>query len=398
MSAAVHTASSEKAQTAVEVLDRINALVPVLHSRAAATERLRRMHPDNLRDLTEAGVFKLSMPCDVGGYQAEEETVAEVLTQIARGCPSTGWICAIMLASNVLPALLNDEAAKEIYSTPDLRMTATFAPTGQAMPVRSGYRVTGHWLWNTGGIHSNWFVPTCITHTDSGPVALMAVLPAAALRYQDNWRAAGMKGTATNTVSATDVFVPTSRTVLAENLAGGEYPARRYSADPYYNRPWLMRASILSAPTLLGIARGAMDSFMRTLGTRGPITYTNWSKAAETPVLHHQLARAQFALESAEMFTDRLIQLSRDAITDPPSMQQRVQARAWLGHVATLARSCVNQLFEASSASQALLSADMQRYFRDINVLHQHAAIQPNSSNELYGRVLAGLGPNTNVV
>ena len=82
----------------------------------------------------------------------------------------------------------------------------------------------------------------------------------------------------------------------------------------------------------------------------------------------------------------------------PASMQQRVQARAWSGRIATLARDCVNQLFEASNASQTLLAADMQRYFRDVNVLHQHAAIQPSSSNELYGQLLAGLTPNSDVL
>jgi 3-hydroxy-9,10-secoandrosta-1,3,5(10)-triene-9,17-dione monooxygenase len=398
MSVTVPVTSPEKPRTAEEVVERVNTLVPVLHARAAATEKLRRIHPDNLRDLTEAGVFRLAMPADVGGYQADEDTVAQVLGQIARGCPSSSWISTIMVAVNVIPALLVDEAAEEIYATPDLRMTAAFASTGQALPVRGGYRVTGRWLWNTGGIHGQWFVPTCMTPTDAGPLALMAVLPAAALRYEDNWRAAGMSGTATNTVTAADVFVPASRTLLVKDLAAGRYPARHYSGDPYYNRPWLMYANTISAATLLGIARGAMDSFMRTLPTRGAITYTSWVKAAEAPVLHHQLAKAQFALESAEMFTARLCQLYHDALEGPPSMQQRVQARAWIGHVATLARSCVNQLFEASSASQTLLAADMQRYFRDVNVLHQHAAIQPNSSNELYGRFLAGLGPNSDVL
>lgn len=61
----------------------------------------------------------------------------------------------------------------------------------------------------------------------------------------------------------------------------------------------------------------------------------------------------------------------------------------------SLLRDCVNQLFEASSASQVTLDADFQRYFRDANVLHQHGFLQPNTSNELYGRVLAGIEPNT---
>jgi alkylation response protein AidB-like acyl-CoA dehydrogenase len=60
------------------------------------------MHPDTLRDLTEAGVFRLAMPTDVGGYQADDGIVAEVLAQISRGCPSTGWMCTIMMVSNVI--------------------------------------------------------------------------------------------------------------------------------------------------------------------------------------------------------------------------------------------------------------------------------------------------------
>jgi GTP cyclohydrolase II len=159
MSAVLQSRPSHTPRTADEVLAQVNALVHKLRARAPETERLRRMHPYNLRDLTEAGVFRLAMPTDVGGYQASDDTVAEVLAQISRGCPSTGWMCTIMLISNAMPALLADEAADEIYATPDLRITTTIAPTGEAVPVGGGYRVTGRWTWNTAGVHSNWFTP-----------------------------------------------------------------------------------------------------------------------------------------------------------------------------------------------------------------------------------------------
>lgn len=106
MSAALRSLPSHTPRPAEEVLAEVNALVGVLRVRAPETERLRRMHPDNLHDLTEAGVFRLAMPTDVGGYQADENIVAEVLAQISRGCPSTGWMCTIMVATNVIPALL----------------------------------------------------------------------------------------------------------------------------------------------------------------------------------------------------------------------------------------------------------------------------------------------------
>ena len=398
MSAVLRSLPSHAPRTAEGVLAEVNALVDQLRARAPETERLRRMHPDNLRDLTEAGVFRLAMPTDVGGYQAGDDIVAEVLAQISRGCPSTGWMCTIMLVSNVIPALLADEAADEIYATPDLRMTTTIAPTGQAVTVDGGYRVTGQWTWNTAGVHSNWFAPACVVPGEEDWGLRLTLMPTAEVEHQDNWRAAGMAGTATNIAMVNDVFVPSARTILVNDLADGRYPARRYSGVPYFSRPFVMYINAGSAPALLGMARGAMDCFMQTLPTRGPsltpdgrkpprprCCITNWPRRSTTsrPPRCSRAGSARCIAESS---------------TGP--------RRSWSGRgpVPTSATSracpgrCVNQLFEASSASHTLLAADIQRYFRDINVLHQHAAIQPNSGDEVYGRVLAGLDPNSEIV
>jgi alkylation response protein AidB-like acyl-CoA dehydrogenase len=385
-------------RTANGVLEQVNALVSVLRERAPETERLRRMHPDTLRDLTDAGVFRLVMPAEAGGYEADEEIIAEVLAQISRGCPSTGWMCTIMVASNIVPALMEDDVADEIYATPDLRITLAVSPAARAVRVDGGYRVSGQWMWNTAGIHSNWFAAGCLVagEEDLGP--RMMLMCTSEVEYQDNWRAAGMAGTATNTTTINDVFVPARRTGLMEDFAEGRYPARRYSDRPYYNRPFMLYINAISAPTILGMARGAMDCFMHSLPTRGPITYTAWEKASEAPLLHHQLAAAQYHLEAAEMFTSRATALYRGARGRTPTILERAQARGYIGHVASLSRACVNQLFEASSSSHVVLAADMQRYFRDINVIHQHAAIQPTSGDEAYGRVLAGLDPQSEIV
>ena len=398
MSTTINDLSAQSPTTAEGVLDRVNALVEVLRSRAPETEKLRRVHPANIRDLTAAGVFRLPMPTDVGGYQADDAIIHEVLSQIARGCPSTCWVASVIVSNNVIPALLPDSVADEIYATPDLRMTGVGAPTGTATPVDGGYRVTGRWVWNTGGVHSNWLMLGAMTPTDDEPAMIMPLIPVSEVTHEDTWHAAGMAGTASNTVVATDVFVPAERVASMANLATGSYPARRYSDNPYFNRPFVMYVSVLSLPVFIGMARGAMDVFTKTLADRGQIAYTNWTRAAEAPVLHHQLAKAQLDLETAEMFANRLLELYRNTLTQTPTITERAQARAWLSRTARAARDCVNQLFEASSASQILLSADLQRYFRDTNTLYLHGAIQPTSSDELYGRILAGLEPNTEML
>jgi 3-hydroxy-9,10-secoandrosta-1,3,5(10)-triene-9,17-dione monooxygenase len=302
---------------AEEVLNRVNELVPVLRARAAETERLRRMHPDTLRDLTEAGVFRLAVPVDVGGYEAGDAIVTEVLAQISRGCPSTGWICNIITTGNVLPALISDDAADEIYATtPDLRMSGSLAATGEATRVDGGYRITGRWGWNSGGVHSNWIAPACMTTDDGDPVWLQAIVSAAEVEHQDNWRAAGMAGTATDVVSMENVFVPASRTIVVKDLVAGVFPTRRYSDNPYYNRPWIMFLSVVLAPVLLGMARGAMDAFMEYLPTRGAITYTGWTKAAEAPVLHHPLSRLrESTLRSQRCLTGTAVRRSAEILS-----------------------------------------------------------------------------------
>ena len=137
-------------ETPQDVLSRVSKLVPMLRARARETEKLRRMHPDTLRDLAAAGVFRLTIPAHDGGYEADDTVVASVLTQIARGCPSTGWICMIILSGQPVPALLGDDAADEVYATRDLRITVAIAPTGSATPVAGGYQVSGRWQWNSG--------------------------------------------------------------------------------------------------------------------------------------------------------------------------------------------------------------------------------------------------------
>ena len=155
----------------------------------------------------------------------------------------------------------------------------------------------------------------------------------------------------------------------------------------------------MSAPVFIGMARGAMDVFMEYLADRGAITFTGWTKAAEAPVVHHQLAKAQFSLEVAEMYTGRLCQLLRDADGRTASMAERVRARAWLGQVTAHSRACVNQLFEgqrrltgAARRRSAAILPGRQRPAPARGIATQYP---PTNSMDA---LLVGLEPNTELL
>lgn len=384
-------------QTVQDVVDRVRELVPTLRSRARETELGRRMAPDTLRDLTDAGVFKLTLPKDKGGLEAPPWAIADVLTSIGRGDPSASWIAALMTALNYWPALLPDEGAADIFETPDLRITGLIAPTGVATPVDGGVQLTGTWKWNTGGVHSNWVGLAALEQTPNGPYPIACLVPTDQVTMQDNWDASGMSGTATNIITVEDIFVPRNKIIDVPKMAAGDYPERSYSDHEYFNRPGVQFFIFISAPPLLGMARGAMDVYLEQLPGRG-ITYMNYPSAAEAPLTHHQLAKAQFDLEIAGMYMEKLTVLIADSYGREVTLNERIQARAWLGQVARYSKSCVTQLFEASGASAIQHSNHLQRYFRDVTALSLHALIQPTASDELYGRALAGLAPNSTLI
>jgi hypothetical protein len=141
------------------------------------------------------------------------------------------------------------------------------------------------------------------------------------------------------------------------------------TSPPKYFRPH--RRSLREAIDWL-----APSVFLEVLPACGAFSYTGWRKAVEAPLLHHRLTKAQFALEIAEMYLKKLCWLVRSALCREASVFELIRTRAWLGQVATHARACVAGLFEASAASQVMLDADLQRYFRDVNVLHQHGLVR----------------------
>ena len=384
--------------SASDVLANVRALVPLLRDNAAATEAARQVPDQNIDALTAAGVFRLTLPKDHGGFEASMAELNEVLAEVSRGCPSTGWVCTLITAVNWMIGLFPDQAQQEIYATPDLRCAGVFAPTGSGKRQDDGsVVVSGRWGWNTGSPNAHWAGLGAMVEELDGSVAPQFVLiPYAELDYVDDWYASGLAGTGSRTTVASEVTVPAHRILSVENIALGNYPANRRAAEnPYYNQPGVPSFIAGSAGAPIGIARGALDVFLERVPGR-TITYTDYPSQAEAPVTHLQVAEAQLILHSAESHAHRASQLIDDSVAGKElTMLDRAAIRGHVGHATKLARDAVTILFQASGASAIQSSVQIQRYHRDIHSLSLHALLQPNTNTELYGRILLGLPPNT---
>jgi alkylation response protein AidB-like acyl-CoA dehydrogenase len=146
--------------------------------------------------------------------------------------------------------------------------------------------------------------------------------------------------------------------------------------------------------TPVGIARGALEAFRERLPGRG-ITYTTYTNQAEAPVTHLQLGEAVLQIDSADAHVRLATAILDEHAGETLSTEARVKARAHISYATGLAREAVDALFYTSGASSIQSHVPIQRFQRDIQALANHAIMHPQTTIELYGRVLCGLEPNT---
>src|SRR3954471_21238274 len=77
-----------------ELLQRAEALVPVLRERAGKAEELRRLPDETIEDLHRSGLFRILQPRRVGGSELPFRSIVELGSVISRGDGSTGWVLA----------------------------------------------------------------------------------------------------------------------------------------------------------------------------------------------------------------------------------------------------------------------------------------------------------------
>jgi 3-hydroxy-9,10-secoandrosta-1,3,5(10)-triene-9,17-dione monooxygenase len=377
------------------LVERAAALVPMLRERAASAEAARRLPPETFDALSDADIFRMTAPRRFGGFEADFLTQCDVLAEVARGCASASWVATILSAMSWLAGTFPDEAQEEVFASGDPRISGVFSPTGTAVRRNGGFVVNGRWGYNTGGHGSDWTVLNAllVDHGEPGP-PLCVLARSRDLTRLDDWYASGMAATGSSTIVAEELLVPAHRVLPLPEMIDARYPPRHNAGHPYFNAPLAAVLSVNAAGTPVGIARGALELFLERLPGRA-ITYTTYTNKAEAPVTHLQAGEAALTIDSA----DAHMRLACAVLDANPgerlSVLARVKARAHVSAATGYAREAVDLLFSASGASVIQAHVPMQRVQRDIQALANHAIMHPQTTTELYGRVLCGQEPNT---
>jgi alkylation response protein AidB-like acyl-CoA dehydrogenase len=216
--------------------------------------------------------------------------------------------------------------------------------------------------------------------TDGAPVWRMCMTPAASGAVIDTWTSTGLRGSGSHDYALTDVFIPEEHTFSLLDS-----PIRR--DGPLYQFRRIFLAKHLGVP--LGIARAAIDALVELAQ----------GKAAAPGMLLRDEPHIQAVVAEADALVGAARAYTFDVIGDlwatlvagaEPSATQRARFRLCIVQVHQMCVAAVDRMYHAAGGSAVYVGHPLDRQFRDIHTIYQHAVNSPRTY-ETAGKVLLGL-------
>ncbi|MGX1885131.1 acyl-CoA dehydrogenase family protein [Streptomyces sp. NPDC055287] len=379
------------------VLEAVRNIVPTLRENGAESEKRRWILDENIELLDKAGVFRIAVPRRFGGLDFDLADQAKVITEVSRGCPSTGWVAFVWATSAWAATLYPDRTQEEVFASGSVKISSAFAPTGTLKPVEGGYVLNGTWRFNSGCPGAEWnFATAMLEHPDGSVEEAMALLPMSEMTVVDDWDVTAGCATGSATSSAKDVFIPAHHVARFEELIFSATGDRSNTGATGRNYGLVSQVMALAAAVFIGIAKGTYELFLERLPGRG-ITYTAWEDQTQHPLTQIHVATAANKIAAAEGLADgwlRVLQERAD-VGEQPTLEEKAGVRGQTAFASQLSKEAVELLFNASGGSVIRRSVHIQRFHRDIQGFSLHALAQLNANLEVQGRVLLGLDPET---
>jgi len=375
--------------------EAVGAAARQARAEADRTEAEGRLSPGLVQALRDAGVFRMWVPTELGGTGVDPLTALTAVEALAAADASAGWCAMIGLTSGALAGLLPEAGSRAVYASgPDAIVCGTLAPSGTATITDDGYVVKGHWSFASGSLHSDWFFGGCVLlqegepklREDGRPETRMVFMPTSKLGIVDNWDVMGLRGTASNDFTATDVLVPEH---LALALGGAAW-----ATGALWRIPPLTLVFPPMAAVSLGIARAAIDELVALAADKVP--YRSNRRLAERDTAQAMVARAEAAARSARAFVFEAVADIWETVEreEAVSLQQRAMARLAGVNAAHAAADAVDLCYQAGGTTSIHAANPLQRAFRDVHVATQSVVLS-YTGWETVGRVLFGLEPDT---
>lgn len=369
---------------------RAREIVPVLLSRAQKCEDARVLLPENEKLLHETGLFRFHQPKRFGGMELPFVAVVDIVSELARGCPSTAWNVGNLGCHHWILGYYEPETQHELWDeNPDVLIASSIAlAAGRGRKAKDGFVVSGRWPFSSGVDNSDWNMLAVTIYEEEKAVDWrLCLVPKSDYTVIDTWYAMGMIGTGSKDIEVKEVFVPERRALaLTRCRGGGEHPGAALNTGPLFRLPIVAPAGHPLSATALGTAEGAFEH-VRNVFSKRVGTYTG-AKVSDFQAVQMKLARARCLIDSAR----HLMRESALAFQGNPllNLETKLQLRAQNAFAVAQAREAVETLWSFYGANAIYTRDPLQRYLRDVQAASQHFSFNFDIAGSAYGSVALG--------
>lgn len=363
------------------LVERAAALGPTLAQHASRHDVEGTLVRESLDALRAAGLLAAAVPAELGGGGATIAELTALQRELGRHCGSTALASAMhqhvvaFTAWRHRRGLPGAEATLRKVAEDQILIVSTGGgdythPRGEAVRVDGGYRVSGHKrfasLSEAGAVMSTMFV---LDDPEQGQRVLNMAVPFAAegVTVADNWDTLGMRGTASNDVVLSDVFVPEEK-VLA-------------------NRPYgvvdgpLQVISQVAFPIICGAYLGVADAAYDAAVAVARRTSGDAATQRSVGRMRSSLQVATWALDGA------LAAVGDDPV---PSAEAYLAVMTAKAEVARAAIEVVDLAMDVAGGSAFFRGSVIERAYRDVRAIRFHP-LTPEATLVESGRYALGV-------
>lgn len=371
------------------------AMEPMVRAARATMHEQRHLAPEVVAAMVELGIFRAAVQPDLDGPNYDPVTQVRVVEELSRLDGSVGWCAMIGAAASYVAGFLEPEAASRWFGRQDACLAGQLAPSGRAVAVDGGYRVSGRFRFGSGCGHATMMIAGCLVQDATGeprrtakgrPEMRSAIFRPEQCTVIDTWHTTGLAGTGSNDYVVEDLFV-------AEEDSW-DPAGRMRRTEPLFRYPPLFLVPHAGVP--LGIARAAIDAVLDLAGEK-PLQ-PGAARTERAPTLRDDgqaqetVAIAEAKLYAARSFTYDLVEELWAVLLAGERVSPRLRGlyRIMMTWTHQTAKEIVLSLYDIASTSSIYRDGPIDALARDILTACQHRMVHP----KLYrpaGKLLLGL-------
>ena len=378
--------------TAPDPLQRARDVSGQLAAASDEIERTQRIPEPLLSALHAARLPRMLLPRMCGGDEVDPWTYLYTIEEIAKHDGSVGWNLFVANSSALIAPFLPADVACTIYGDP--RTIIAWGPPNacRATAVEGGYIVKGRWDFASGCRQANWMGAHCqVVEADGSlrlnrwgrPTIRTLLFPVAQANLIHTWDVVGLRGTASDSYTVDDVFVPEAFSTTRED------PSLRLVRGPLYAFTMQGLYAVGVAGVAMGLARAMHEAFMALATEKAP---RYLGRLADSATVQDRVARTRAELDAARAY---LVETLKDIYARADDMApidtpDRARVRLACAHAIATSESVADWCYKAAGTTSIFLGSAFERRWRDLHTVSQQ--IQSRAQHfEQVGQILLGI-------